>query len=87
MNYDNYDITDNGDGTFTLTPKTLPSIDTLALVIEYRSIRDKGIALLDHRSQINDRLTALAARRDEIKAILQTAGIDGDTYTPPEGSG
>lgn len=74
MNYDDYNITDNGDGTFTLTPKTLPAIDLAALKEEYQSIRDQAVTLLAHRDEVNAKLQALAARRDELKAIYQAGG-------------
>lgn len=83
MNLDDFNITDNGDGTFTLTPKNA-SVGTKALVDEYRAIKAKGLALLDHRNDINDKLQALVARRDEIKAILLAAGVDGDTWVQPQ---
>jgi len=79
MNFDDYDITDNGDGTFTLTPKTLPPIDTVALLREYRAIRDRGLALLAQRNDINAELAVLVARRDEIRALLVASG-----YTNPD---
>lgn len=82
MNFDDYDITDNGDGTFTLTPKALPPIDTEALLREYRAIRDSGIALLERRSDINAKLAVLVARRDEIRALLVASG-----YTNPDDDG
>lgn len=83
MNFDNYDLTSNGDGTYTLTPKAGPApIDTAALVEEYRALRGKALALKDHRDQVIAKLQALGARRDELKALLQTDGVDGDTYDP-----
>ena len=74
MNYDDYDIIDNGDGTFTLTPKTLPAIDIDALKAEYQAVRDTAQALLAHRNDVNVKLQELAARRDELKAIYQNGG-------------
>lgn len=74
MNFDDYDITDNGDGTFTLTPKALAPIDTVALLMEYRAIRDRGLALLAQRNDISAELGILVARRDEIRAILVASG-------------
>lgn len=83
MNLNDFNITDNGDGTFTLTPKD-GSILTKELVAEYRKIKEQGAALLAHRNQINTKLQALVARRDELKAIAQGAGVDPDTYVEPE---
>jgi hypothetical protein len=82
MNFDDYDITDNGDGTFTLTPKVPLTIDIAALLAEYRAIRDQGKALLAQRNDINATLTLLVARRDEIRAILVASG-----YTDPDDDG
>ena len=79
MNFDDYDITDNGDGTFTLTPKVALTIDTAALITEYRAIRDQGVALLTQRNDINGQLAPMVARRDEIRAILVASG-----YTNPD---
>ena len=81
MDLNDFNITSNGDGTYTLTPKD-PSADTAALVREYRRIKQKGMALLAHRNDINAKLQELVARRDEIKAILLADGVDGDTYDP-----
>lgn len=82
MNFDDYDITDNGDGTFTLTPKVPLTIDIAALLAEYRAVRDQGKALLAQRNEINATLAMLVARRDEIRAMLIAAG-----YTDPDDDG
>ena len=82
MNYDDYDITDNGDGTFTLTPKVALEIDTAALLAEYRAIRGEGAALLTQRNDLNTQLATLVARRDEIRTILVDSG-----YTNPDDDG
>jgi len=73
MNFDAFDITDNGDGTFTLTPKD-PLTDIPELLAEYRNIRNTGLAILATRNDLNDKLAALVARRDEIRALLVAAG-------------
>jgi len=82
MNFDDYDITDNGDGTFTLTPKVPLTVDTAALLAEYRTIRDEGKSVLAQRNGLNSLLATLVARRDEIRAILIAAG-----YTNPDDDG
>ena len=82
MNYDDYDITDNGDGTFTLTPKVALEIDTAALLAEYRAIRDEGKVLLSQRNDINAILATMVARRDEIRTLLVDSG-----YTDPDDDG
>ena len=74
MNFDDFDLTDNGDGTFTLTPKN-PVTDQATLIAEYRSIRDQAATLLAHRDEVIAKLQALAARRDEIRALLVTSGV------------
>lgn len=82
MNFDDYDITDNGDGTFTLTPKVVLTIDTAALLAEYRAIRDEGKVLLSQRNDINAILATMVARRDEIRTLLVDSG-----YTDPDDDG
>lgn len=74
MTYDDYDITDNGDGTFTLTPKTLPNADHDEIRREYRAIRDQIVTMRDHRDQVVAKIQALVLRRDELKALLLTYG-------------
>lgn len=83
MKLDDFNLTDNGDGTFTLAPKD-PSIETAELVTEYRRIRDRALALLATRDDINTELQALAARRDELRTLATTAGVadPDDDQTP-----
>lgn len=68
----NYDVTDNGDGTFSVVFAT---IDTAALITEYRAIRDRGLKVLARRNDFNTELATLVARRDDIRAILVASGV------------
>ena len=77
MNYDDFTITGNGDGTFTLTPKSKPA-DASELVQEYRRIKSRGEALLAKRQRINAELATLVARRDELRALLLAESVDPD---------
>ena len=74
-----FDVVDNGDGTFTLTPTAPVSADDL--VAEYRVIRDEAKRLLSRRDRFQAKaqeavaeLQALRARRDELKLLLETSG-------------
>ena len=80
-----YDAVDNADGTFTLTP-TAPAISASVeeLIVEYRALRGKAESLLDHREQVNGKLQVLKARRDELKVLIQTSGVDPDYVAPTE---
>ena len=74
-----FDVVDNGDGTFTLTPTAPVSADDL--IAEYRVIRDEAKRLLSRRDRFQAKaqeavaeLQALRARRDELKLLLETSG-------------
>lgn len=78
-----FDVVDNQDGTFTLTP--VGPATAAELIAEYRKIRDEGLHIVAYRDKVQaqyiekgDRLTELIARRDEIKALLEGAGEDPD---------
>ena len=81
-----FDVTDNGDGTFTLTPTAPVSADDL--IAEYRVIREEAKRLLSRRDNFQAKaqeavaeLQALRARRDELKLLLETSGrtdVDDD---------
>ena len=81
ISYDDatFDVVDNGDGTFTLTPTAPVSAD--ALVAEYRVLREEAKRLLSRRDNFQAKaqeavaeLQALRARRDELKLLLETSG-------------
>ena len=82
MNFDDFNITSNGDGTYTLTPKN-GTAQADALVAEYRAIKARGENLLAKRARINAELTELVARRDELKAILLGDGVDPEPVPDP----
>ena len=74
-----FDVVDNGDGTFTLTPTAPVTAD--ALIAEYRAIREEAKRLLSRRDNFQAKaqeavaeLQALRARRDELKLLLETSG-------------
>jgi hypothetical protein len=78
-----FDVVDNGDGTFTLTPTAAFTAD--ALIAEYREIREEAKRLLAYRAKLqeqladrNARLIELRDRRDALKLLLETAGNDPD---------
>jgi hypothetical protein len=78
-----FDVVDNGDGTFTLTP-TRPAT-AVELIAEYRQIRDEGLGIVAYRLKLQtqyvdfgDQLAALITRRDEIKTLLEGAGENPD---------
>ena len=75
-----YDAVDNGDGTFTLSP-TAPQVNATVAQLkeEYRNIKAQAEAILHHRDSVNADLQALKARRDELKLLIQTSGIDPDS--------
>ena len=86
-----FDVVDNGDGTFTLTPTAPVSADDL--IAEYRVIREEAKRLLSRRDNFQAKaqeavaeLQALRARRDELKLLLETSGrADADDdLLPPE---
>ena len=86
-----FDVTDNGDGTFTLTP-TAP-VSALALRTEYRTLREDVVRLASRRVAHKARLdatiaalTAVKARRDALKLLLETSGdteLDADLTPDP----
>ena len=84
-----FDVVDNGDGTFTLTPTAPVSADDL--IAEYRVIREEAKRLLSRRDNFQAKaqeavaeLQALRARRDELKLLLETSGrTDADDDIAP----
>lgn len=86
-----FDVTDNGDGTFTLTPTAPVSAD--ALVAEYRVIREEVKRLVSRKDvqrakldATNAELVDVRARRDELKLLLETSGrtdVDEDLDPTP----
>lgn len=85
-----FNVTDNGDGTFTLTP-TAPVV-AADLVAEYRVLREEAKRVLSRRDHFQAQaqaavaeLQALRDRRDELKLLLETAGETGlDADQAPE---
>ena len=86
-----FDVVDNGDGTFTLTPTAPVSADDL--IAEYRVIREEAKRLLSRRDAFQAKaqeaiaeLQVLRARRDELKLLLETSGRTDadDDLTPTE---
>ena len=86
-----FDVVDNGDGTFTLTP-TAP-VSAADLIAEYRTIREDVKRLVSRREHQQAvvastvaEIQALRSKRDELKLLLETAGnadLDEDLL-PPE---
>lgn len=76
MELDDFNIVYNGDGTFTLVPKTQP-VNLATLREEYRRLRAVAQALLDQRAEINAKVQEFSTRRDELLAILQANGDPG----------
>ena len=82
-----FDVVDNGDGTFTLTPTAPVSADDL--IAEYRAIREEAKRLVSRRDGFQAKaqktvaeLQVLRARRDELKLLLETSGrTDADDDT------
>jgi hypothetical protein len=78
-----YDVVDNQDGTFTLTPQS--DFTAALLIAEYRDLRQEGLRIVAYRDKLQaqyvdygDRLTELITRRDELKTVLETAGENPD---------
>jgi len=76
-----FDVVDNGDGTYTLTPQSPAS--ATELIKEYRKLRDRITALIEHRIQIVARIDEMRTRRDEIKLLLETSGETPDDDINP----
>jgi hypothetical protein len=78
-----FDVVDNQDGTFTLTPTA--AFSAADLIAEYRELREEAKRVIAYRlklqTQFDDygtQLTVLKARRDELKLLLETAGETPD---------
>ena len=78
-----FNVVDNADGTFTLTPAS--AFVYADVVAEYREVRDlvkRKVAykqkIQDKLADVNDELTALRAKRDELKIVLDAANADPD---------
>jgi hypothetical protein len=71
-----FDVVDNGDGTFTLTPTAATPAE--ALIVEYRSLREEAKTLIAHRDQVVAKIQDLRDRRDALKLLLETAGNTPD---------
>ena len=83
-----FDVVDNGDGTFTLTPAAAFTAE--ALIAEYREVREEAKRLVAYKQKLQDqladrnaRLTDLRTRRDELKLLLETAGEAPDSDELP----
>lgn len=79
----NFDVVDNGDGTFTLTPQT--PVSAASLLAEYRAVREEAKRVVAYKQKLqgqlvvrNARLLELRAQRDALKAMLETAGEEPD---------
>lgn len=77
ISYDQFDITDNGDGTYSLTPKT-GTRPASEIVVEYRAVRNRVKSVRAQRNLLNDKLAVLTARRDELRALILAHDPDGD---------
>jgi len=78
-----FDVVDNGDGTFTLTPTAAFSADVL--IAEYRELREEAKQLIAYKQRLQEQLTdrnarivELRDRRDALKLLLETAGNTPD---------
>lgn len=83
-----FNVVDNGDGTFTLTP-TSPATSA-ELLAEYRALRQEVRRLVELKQNRQDKLAAVnalledaRARRDEIKVLLENAGEEPDGDETP----
>jgi len=83
-----FDVVDNGDGTFTLTPQSPAT--AAELIRQYRSLRQEGLHIIERRqdlqakhASLGDRLTELATQRDELKTLLENAGETPDDDITP----
>lgn len=84
-----YDVVDNGDGTFTLEP-TDPVVAAADLIAEYRTLRAEAKSLNSLKSDLAANITkvtadlsAIRARRDDLKLMLETAGQTPDDDITP----
>jgi hypothetical protein len=85
-----FDVTDNGDGTFTLAP--VGAATAAELVAEYRAVRGETRRAVAFKQKLvaklatqNAKLQALRAQRDDLKALLEAAnaGPDDDEVEAP----
>ena len=79
-----FDVVDNGDGTFTLTP--VAAFSAADLIAEYREVREEAKRVVAYKQKLqaqiaarNARLIELRARRDALKLLLETAGNTPDS--------
>lgn len=79
-----FNVVDNGDGTFTLDPASVSS--AADLVAAYRAVRNETRHAVGYKQKLVDKLAtqnaklqALRAERDDLKALLEAAGAGPDS--------
>ncbi len=87
-NETDFEVIDNGDGTFTLTP--VAAFTASDLIDEYRELREETKRIIAYRQKLQTqaadysaRLTLIRDRRDALKLLLDNAGEDPDSDETP----
>lgn len=91
IRYNNMDfnVTDNGDGTFTLAP--VAAATQAELLAAYRAARGEVRRAVAYRQKLQAKvaekvaeIVILRAKRDDLNLLLVAAGVEPDSDLEPE---